>query len=106
MFPGLFNATATITRQQPLAGATNGRTAPQVIYTGITCLVMPMNHRTAIDLHFDIGRANDVYFNMGQDIKPEDVVTVNGLTYVVGSVQAYNVPLAGHTVAHTEQEIN
>lgn|SRR5487761_1069871 len=106
MFPGLLNATAAITRQEPLSGATNGRTAPTVVYTNVPCLIMPMNHRTAIDLHFDIGRANDIYFNDSQDLRPEDVVTINGNTYVVSAVQSYAMPLAGYVVGHAEQEIN
>lgn len=106
MFPGLLNQTCTITRQVAIEGSAVKRTQPQVIYTSIPCLVIPMNHRTAIDMHFDIGRASDVFFNVGQDVKPEDVVTVGGNTYVVGAVQAYNVPVAGYTVAHGEQEIS
>lgn len=85
---------------------TNGRSSVQQLYSGVSSLFLPMNHRTAIENNFSIGRAYDVYFNAGQDIQPGDQLVYNGSTFSVRSVQNYNVPIVGYICAQTEQEVD
>lgn len=103
MFPGLLQHACIIKRKAKVG--TNGRSSVSTLYSGISCLFLPMNHRTAIENKFSIGRAYDCYFNANQDVLPGDQLTWNGSTFSVKSVQAYNVPAVGYIMAQTEQEI-
>ncbi len=75
------------------AVGTNGRSALTALYTAVQCLVLPMNTHTAIENKFSIGRAYDIYFASGQDIKPGDQLVSNGRTFVVKVVQPFETRL-------------
>ncbi len=88
------------------AVGTNGRTAKTALYTGVSCLVLPMNSNTAIQNHFEIGRAYDIFFADGQDVKPGDQLVYNGSNFMVKVVQPFAVPNVGHVRTLCQQEIS
>lgn len=100
----LLNQTCTITRNQPLG--TNGRNQQQTFASAVSCLALPMNHTTAIENDFSLGRAYDVYFDEGQDVLTGDKLVIGAASYVVRAVQPYSLPLVGHVRALCEQEVN
>lgn len=85
---------------------TNGRTAKQLLYSSLQCLVLPMNTTTAIEHNYAIGRAYDFFFGPGQDVQPADQLVYNGNIYNVKAVQPYEVPLVGYVHALCEQVIS
>ncbi len=90
----------------PVPVGTNGGTEMGPLYQDIACLVLPMNNTTAIENDFSIGRAFDIYFAAGQDVKPGYQVRYDGNTYVVRVVQPFKVPIVGHVRTMCEQEID
>lgn len=84
---------------------TNGRTEKSSVYTDVPCLVLPMNTSTAIQNKFEIGRAYDIYFADGQDVKPGDQLTYSGSSFMVKVVQPYAVAYAAHVRTMCQQEI-
>ena len=101
----LFEHTATI--QRNAAVGTNGRRQFQDLYTGIPCLALPMGLSTAISNGFSLGRAYDVYFGEGQDVKAGDKLIIDGQSYTVKGVQSFKVlaPVS-HVRALCEQEVS
>lgn len=85
---------------------TNGRKQLALLYSGVACLAIPMNSATAVTNGFDLGRAVDFYFDVEQDIRTGDVLTFSLNTYVVKTVQKYQVPVAGHTHVMAQQEVS
>lgn len=104
MFSPMLTETATISRKAS-TGITGGSSMQQ-LYTGIRCTRLPMNRTTAVELGFSLGKATNIYFDVGQDVRADDQVVIGGHTYSVGAVQAYNMPLVGHTLAFCEEEIS
>lgn len=107
MFPGLFNSTCSVTRDAPVQGSTNGRTAPQQMYASVPCMVEPMGSRAAIENEFQLGHAYNFYFGAGEDVRVGDQLGYNGSTFAV----KYLKPYAGfgptsYVQALTEQEIS
>jgi hypothetical protein len=100
----LLQHSATIRRHA--AVGTNGRKTLADLYKGVRCLLLPMNDTTSIRHEFQLGRAYDVYFNPGQDIKIGDQVIVDGDRYSVRQVQVFKVAVVGHTRALCEMEVN
>ncbi len=88
------------------AVGTNGRTAKQALYTAVSCLVLPMNSNTAIQNKFELGRAYDIYFADGQDVKPGDQLVYNGSNFMVKVVQPYAVAYVGHVKTLCQQEVS
>lgn len=85
---------------------TNGRRALQALYSGISCLALPMNAQTSIQNQFELGRGYDFYFNDGQDVKVGDKLAWSGDTYVVSAVQKYIVPVVAYVHALAKQEVD
>lgn len=85
---------------------TNGRRTLQALYTGISCLAIPMDAQTSIQNGFELGRGYDFFFNDGQDVKVGDKLTLSGDTYVVGAVQKYVVPVVAYVHAMAKQGVN
>lgn len=104
MFVGLLPNIVNISRSVPLG--TNGRTQMKQLYVGVQCLVMPMNNRTAIENKFSLGKAYDIYFASGMDVRAADEIAYSGNIYIVKLTQPYTVPLVGYTLAMCEQEIS
>lgn len=88
------------------AVGTNGRTSKQTVYTAVSCLVLPMNTNTAIQNKFELGRAYDIYFADGQDVKPGDQLVYNGSNFMVKVVQPFAVPNVAHVRTMCQQEIS
>ncbi len=99
----LLNSTCTINRDA--AVGTNGRTAKATLYTGVSCLAIPMNSNTAIQNKFEIGRGYDIYFADGQDVKPGDQIVYGGSNFMVKAVQPFNAPPVSHVRTMCQQEI-
>jgi hypothetical protein len=100
----LLEHTCAIRRNAPVG--TNGRRQLADKYTGVRCLVLPMNDATTIRHEFTLGRAFDIYFADGQDVKVGDQVVFDAAKYTVRSVQPYKVPHAAHIRAMCEQEVS
>jgi hypothetical protein len=96
----------TCTIRRPAAVGTNGRKAMTDLYTSVSCLLLPMSDQTSIRHNFTLGRAYDVYFEDGQDVKVGDQIVVDGNKYAIRSVQPYRVPVVGHVRAAAEQEVS
>lgn len=96
--------TCTIQRNQPVG--TNGRHELADLATGVPCLELPMALNTAVTNGWSIGKAYDIYFNEGQDVKPGDKITLGSDTYSVKGVQTFTVPVVGHKRALCVQEAN
>lgn len=88
------------------AVGTNGRYQVQTLASGVACLKLPMNTSTTIQNEFSLGRAYDIYFAEGQDMKPGDKIIIGADQYVVRAVQPYEVPGVGHVKALCEQEVS
>lgn len=86
---------------------TNGRTQKAVspTYSAVSCLVLPMNHNTIIQMGFSLGKAFDFYFDLTSDVRTGDKLAYNGKTYYVKAVQPFNVPGVGHLHCMTEEVI-
>jgi hypothetical protein len=84
---------------------TNGRSQKTALYSSIECLALPMASQTAIEHDFSIGKAYDIFFAAGVDVRVGDQVVIGSATYDVRFVKAYAVPAVGHTLALCEQEI-
>jgi hypothetical protein len=76
----------------------------QTRYQAVQSLFLPQSAQTTISNGFELGRAYDVYFSAGQDVKVGDVLSRNGQTYSVKAVQPYEVPIVGHVHVMAEQE--
>jgi len=100
----LLNQTCTI--QRNVAVGTNGRRQMADLYTAVPCLALPMGLSTAIANNFSLGRAYDVYFSDGQDIKPSDKLKIGTDRYTVKGTEVFTVPLIGHIRALCEQEVS
>lgn len=101
----------TCTVRRNVAVGTNGRRQLADLYTSVPCLALPMGLSTAISNNFSLGRAYDVFFNDGQDVKPGDkliIVTRTAGTdsYTVKGIQRFSVPVVGHVRALCEQEVS
>jgi hypothetical protein len=70
----LLEHTCTIKRNAAIG--TNGRYQVEDLATGVACLKLPMNTTTAIQNEFSLGRAYDIYFADGQDVKPGDKIII------------------------------
>jgi hypothetical protein len=88
------------------AVGTNGRRQLSDLYTDVSCLALPMGLSTAISNGFSLGKAYDVFFAAGQDVKPGDKLIIDGADYTVKGVQPFNVPTVGHVRALCVQEIS
>lgn len=99
----LLDHTCDIERQT--AVGTNGRHSRQTVYSGVSCLFLPMNHTTTIELGFSLGRAYDAYFDNASDVQPDDRLVFNGQNFIVKAVQPFSVNIVGHIHAMCEQEI-
>ena len=100
----LLEHTCTIKRNVPVG--TNGRYQMATLATDVDCLSLPMNASTTIQNGFSLGRAYDIYFGEGQDVKPGDKIVVGSDSHVVRAVQDYKLPLVGHVRALCEQEVS
>lgn len=100
----LLSQTASIKRSQ--AVGTNGRTQQQTLYSNVACQAFPMSRATAIEHEFSLGRAYNVYFNVGQDVQTGDQLVIGSDTYDVRFVKAYSMSGVGHTLALCEQEVS
>lgn len=98
----LLEHTCDVTRNT--AVGTNGRRQRTALATGVRCLCLPMDARAAIENGFTVGRSAEVFFELDQDVKVGDKLTILGNSYNVRGVAAYEVPLVGHKRALCEQE--
>lgn len=87
------------------AVGTNGRQAVATVHTGVPCLVLPVDARTAVANNFELGKAYDFYFDSSADVKTGDKLTYNGQTYTVSGKQLYLVPMVNHLHVTAEQEV-
>ena len=100
----LLSHTCDISRNT--AVGTNGRRTMQAVYTGVSCLAIPMSQRTAISANFELGRGYDFFFNYGQDVKVGDQLSWEGDTYTVSAIQKYNLPMVEHFHVTAQQEVS
>jgi hypothetical protein len=63
-----------------------------------------MDAQTAVQSGFSIGKAWEVYFDSGQDIKSGDQLLVNGRKLNVTGIQPFETPLVGHVRALCSEE--
>jgi hypothetical protein len=98
----LLEHTCTIKRNA--AVGTNGRRQLSDLYTAVPCLALPMGLSTAVSNGFSLGKAYDVFFADGQDVKPGDKLIIDGASYLVKGVQPFKVPTVGHIRALCSQE--
>lgn len=85
---------------------TNGRRGMSTVATGVRCLVLPMATRTAIENQFSLGKAYDVYFAEGTDVRVGDKLTKDDGRYIVRQVMPYKVAVVGHVRALCELEVD
>jgi len=97
--------TQTCTIKRNAAVGTNGRRQLADLQTAVACLALPMGLSTAIANNFSLGRAFDVYFDVGQDVKPGDKLVIGSDSYTVKGIQPFSVPVVGHVRTLCEQEI-
>lgn len=83
---------------------TNGRTQLQSLYTGVSCLLLPLNSQTTITEGFSLGRGYETFFEDDQDVKIGDRLVRSGKNYTVKYVETYETPLAAHLRVLCEQE--
>ncbi len=95
--------TCTINRN--VAVGTNGRSQKQALYTNVPCLALPMSSHTAIENKFDLGRAFDINFAEGQDVKIGDQVVIGSSTYDVKYIRSYTTPTIGYVLTMCEEEV-
>jgi hypothetical protein len=100
----LLEHTCTIKRNAAVGN--NGRYQVQDLAVNVACLKLPMNTTTAIQNEFSLGRAYDIYFADGQDVKPGDKIIIGSYSFVAKAVQLYEVPTVGHVRALCEQEVS
>ena len=100
----LLEHTCTIRRN--VAVGTNGRRQVADLHTDVPCLALPMGLSTAVSNGFSLGKAYDVFFAEGQDVKAGDKLVVGSNSYTVKGVQVYMLPLVGHVRALCEQEVS
>jgi hypothetical protein len=98
----LLEHTCTIRRNA--AVGTNGRQQLSDLYTAVPCLALPMGLSTAVSNGFSLGKAYDVFFADGQDVKPGDKLIIEGDSYLVKGIQPFKVPTVGHVRALCLQE--
>jgi hypothetical protein len=98
----LLEHTCTIKRNS--AVGTNGRQQLNDLYTDVACLALPMGLSTAVNNGFSLGKAYDVFFADGQDVKPGDKLIIDGAGYLVKGVQPFILPTVGHVRARCERE--
>ena len=96
--------TCDIARNQNVG--TNGRRTMQSLYTGVRCLALPLDDRTAIQNSFELGRGYEFYFELGQDVKRGDQLAFNGQTYTVGGLKQFETPLGSHLHVLAQQEVD
>lgn len=104
MPPSMLPNTSKISRMAS-DGTVNGQSM-QPLYENVACLIMPMNHTTAIEQKISLGRAFNIHYQVGQDVSPGDQITSNGQIYDVKAVRSYSVPFVNHVLCLTEQEVN
>lgn len=100
----LLEHTCTIKRN--VAVGTNGRRQVADLYTAVPCLALPMGLSTAISQGFSLGKAYDVFFGEGQDVKAGDKLVIGSDSYTVKGIQTFSVPIVSHVRALCEQEVS
>jgi hypothetical protein len=68
---------------------TNKRRIYQALYTGLSCLVLPMSAYASVQNSYSVGSAFEVYFKDGADVKVSDKLTYNGQTFIVRGREAF-----------------
>lgn len=101
----MFAHTATIRRNAALG--TNGRHQMADVHTNVPCLALPMNNTAAVENGFEVGRAYDLYFEDGTDVKPGDKAVIStGITITIGVVQPFvGLAFVSHVKTMGEQEV-
>jgi len=87
------------------AVGTNGRKAVSLHESDVSCLLLPMATRTAIEQGWNIGRAYDAFFPTGTDVKTGDQLKRDGETYTVSAVRKYETAYSAHIHALCQQEV-
>lgn len=84
---------------------TGMKTLPVVIAKAVPCTFIPMSAQAALSNQYSVGFGWDIYFNRGTDVRSGDVLTWNGVKYVVGGSMPY-IDFPGldhvHVTAQTE----